>query len=154
MHDPETVNRQRSWRLIYNHTCPSPDSSRSPGQFAEKAHNHLEYFDKYLHTHWYWQDLDQEIAKWHLSLVEALPSSKFWKSEKSWTEWNIVMKVCMHIDIDKMQPYGFSNAICHCRGFAEVQIQTCPSPDSLCSCLSPDSLRKMPTTLKQFGIVW
>ena len=40
------------------------------------------------------------------------------------------------------------------RGFAEVQIQTCPSLDKLWSCLSPDSSRKMPTTLELFGIFW
>ena len=39
--------------------------------------NRLEYFDK-MHTHWYWRHLVQEIAKWHLSSVEALPSAKFW----------------------------------------------------------------------------
>ena len=39
------------------------------------------YFDKLLRTHWYWQDLAQEIAKWHLSSVEALPSSKFLKEK-------------------------------------------------------------------------
>ena len=30
---------------------------------------------------------------------------KFWKSENgpiSWTEWNTVMKFCIHIDIDMM----------------------------------------------------
>ena len=45
------------------------------------------------------------IAKWHLSSVEALPSAKFWKNENgpiSWTEWNIVMKFCIHIGIEKM----------------------------------------------------
>ena len=41
--------------------------------------NWVEYFDKLLRKHWYWQDLAQKIAKWHFSLVEALPSSKFWK---------------------------------------------------------------------------
>ena len=38
-------------------------------------------------------------------IVEILPSSKFWKSENghiSWTEWNIVMKFCIHIGIDTM----------------------------------------------------
>ena len=48
-------------------------------------------------------NLAQEIAKWHLTSVEAVPSSKFWK--KKWngrTEWTIVMKFCIHIDIDKM----------------------------------------------------
>ena len=47
-------------------------------------------------------NLAQEIAKWHLTSVEAVPSSKFWKSENGWTEWTIVMKLCIHIDIDKM----------------------------------------------------
>ena len=43
--------------------------------------NFLEYFDKILHTHYYWQDLDTGIAKCHLSSVEAMPRSKFWKVE-------------------------------------------------------------------------
>ena len=85
--------------------------------------NWVEYFDKLLHKHWYWQDLAQKIAKWHFSLVEALPSSKFWKSDNgaiSWTEWNIMMKFCIHIDIDKMYPMRLSNDIwdwlSFCRG--------------------------------------
>ena len=54
--------------------------------------NGLEYFDKILQTHWYWQDLAQGIAKWHLSSVEALPSAKFWKKWKwpyllNWVEY-------------------------------------------------------------------
>ena len=67
--------------------------------------NWVEYFDKLLRKYWYWQDLSQEIAKYHFSSVEVLPSSKFWKSEIgtiSWTEWNIVMKFCIHIGIDKL----------------------------------------------------
>ena len=43
--------------------------------------NIVEYFDKLMHKHWYWQDLAQEIANWHFLSVEALPSSKFWKSD-------------------------------------------------------------------------
>ena len=43
--------------------------------------NWVEYFDKLLRKNWYWQDLAQGIAKWHLSSVEAVPSAKFWKSE-------------------------------------------------------------------------
>ena len=27
--------------------------------------NWVEYFDKLLPKHWYWQDLAQEIGKWH-----------------------------------------------------------------------------------------
>ena len=65
----------------------------------------MEYCDEILHTHWYWQYVAEEITKWHLSSVEALTSSKVWKSETGlicWTEWNIVMKFCVHIDIEKM----------------------------------------------------
>ena len=64
--------------------------------------NWVEYFDRLLRKHWYDQDLAQEIVKCHFSSVEVLPSSKFWKSENGhifWTEWNIVMKFCIHIDI-------------------------------------------------------
>ena len=67
--------------------------------------NWVEYFDKLLRKHWYWQDLAQEIVNWHFLSVEALPSSKFWKSENgpiSRTVKNIVMKFGIHIDIDKM----------------------------------------------------
>ena len=67
--------------------------------------NWVEYCDEILRKHWYWQGLAQEIAKWHFTSVEALPSSKFWKSKNgpiSWTEWNIVMKFCIHFDIDMM----------------------------------------------------
>ena len=67
--------------------------------------NRLEYFDKILHTHWYWQDVAQEIVECHFGLAEALPRFQFWKSENgpiSLTEWNIVMKFCIHIDIDMM----------------------------------------------------
>ena len=67
--------------------------------------NWVEYFDKLLRQHWNWQDLAQEIAKWHFLSVEALSSSEFWKSENdpiSRTVKNIVMKFCKHIDIDKM----------------------------------------------------
>ena len=93
--------------------------------------NWVEYFDKLLRKHWYWQDLAQEIAKWHFSLVEALPSSKFWKSDNgaiSWTEWNIVMKFCIHIDIDKMYPMRLSNDtwdwLSFCRGSNSEKSET------------------------------
>ena len=87
--------------------------------------NWVEYFDKLLRKLWYWQDLAQEIAKWHFSSDEALPSSKFWKSDNgaiSWTEWNIVMKFCIHIHIDKMYPMRLSNDIWDWLSFAEVRI--------------------------------
>ena len=43
--------------------------------------NWVEYFDRLLCKHWYYQDLAQEIVKCHFSSVKVLPSSKFWKSE-------------------------------------------------------------------------
>ena len=89
--------------------------------------NWVEYFDKLLRKHWYWQDVAQEIANWHfyrsklcrapnsekvkmalsLELWRILPSAKFWKSENGpipWTEWNILINFCVNIDIDKILP--------------------------------------------------
>ena len=86
--------------------------------------NWVEYFDKRLRKHWYWQDLAQEIAKWHFSLVEVLPISKFWKSDNgaiSWTEWNIVMKFCIHIHIEKMYPMRLWNDIWNLLSFCRDQ---------------------------------
>ena len=93
--------------------------------------NWVEYFDKQLCKHWYWQDLAQEIAKWHFSSVEALPSTNFWKSDNgaiSWTEWNIVMIFCIHIDIETMYPLRLSNDIwdwlSFCRGSNSEKSET------------------------------
>ena len=47
-----------------------------------KLLNQTEHFDDISHTHWYWQDLAQRIAKYHFACVEALPRSKLWESEK------------------------------------------------------------------------
>ena len=61
--------------------------------------------DEILQTHWYWQAVPHEIIKWHVSSVEALPNAKFWKSENGlipWTEWNILIDVCVNIDIIKI----------------------------------------------------
>ena len=44
--------------------------------------NWVDYCDETLHTHWYWQDVAQEIVKCHLGLAEALPRFKFWKTVK------------------------------------------------------------------------
>ena len=76
----------------------------------------MEYFDKILHTHWYWQDVAQEIVKCHLGLAEALPRFKFWKSENSpisRTEWNILINFCVNIDINKISPKRLRNGIFH-----------------------------------------
>ena len=34
------------------------------------------YFDKIMHKHCYWRELDKGIAKCHLSSVEAMPRYK------------------------------------------------------------------------------
>ena len=44
--------------------------------------NWVDYCDETLHTHWYWQDVVQEIVKCHLGLAKALPRFKFWKTVK------------------------------------------------------------------------
>ena len=71
--------------------------------------NLLVYFDTTLHTHYYWHDLDRGIAKSSprdckrtFNIGRGCTSSEFWKSENGRTEWTIVMKLCIHIDIDKM----------------------------------------------------
>ena len=54
--------------------------------------NRLEYLDKILHTHWYWQDVAQEIVKCHSGLAEALPRFQILKKWKypyllNWVEY-------------------------------------------------------------------
>ena len=46
--------------------------------------NRVDYCDETLHTHWYWQDVAQEIVKCHLGLAEALPRFKFLKKQWNW----------------------------------------------------------------------
>ena len=86
----------------------------------------VEYFDRLLRKHRYYQDLAQEVVKYHFSSVEVLPSSKFWKSENgpiSWAKWNIVMKICIHIGIlTKCSPWDCQITFGIGRGYAEVQI--------------------------------
>ena len=60
--------------------------------------NWVEYFDEILNTHWYGQNVAQCIVKCHLSLVEALPRSKF--GHISWIFWNILIKFCIRVTID------------------------------------------------------
>ena len=36
----------------------------------------FEYFDKIMHKHCHWRELDRGIAKGHLSSIEAMPRSK------------------------------------------------------------------------------
>ena len=44
----------------------------------------LKYFDKIMHKHSYWRELDRGIAKCNLSSEAAIPRSKF-KSKWIWT---------------------------------------------------------------------
>ena len=84
--------------------------------------NWVKYFDKLLRKHWYWQDLAQEIAKWHFLKGRGFAELQILKSDNgaiSWTEWNIVMKFCIHIDIDKMYPMRLSNDIWDWSRFCE-----------------------------------
>ena len=88
--------------------------------------NWVEYFDKLLRKHCYWQDLAQEIANWHVLSVETLPSSKFWKKGKmalSLEQWRIlwwnfaytlILTRCSQWDCQMTFGIG--------RGFEEVQI--------------------------------
>ena len=51
--------------------------------------NWVDYCDEISHTHWYWQDVAQEIDKCHLRLAEVLPRFKFWeKKTKRKKQWN------------------------------------------------------------------
>ena len=88
--------------------------------------NRLEYFDKILDTHWYWQDEAQEIVKCYLGLAEALPRFKFWKSENSpisWTEWNILINFCIKkMILTRSSPRDCEMTCFIGRGFAELQI--------------------------------
>ena len=44
--------------------------------------NWVDYCDKTLHIHWYWQDVAPDIVKCHLRFSKALPRFKFWKTVK------------------------------------------------------------------------
>ena len=56
--------------------------------------NWVEYYDKILHTHWYWQDVAQEIVKCHLGLVEVLPRFNFWKE----LNWPYLLNLLVYFD--------------------------------------------------------
>ena len=67
--------------------------------------NWMEYFDKLLRKHWYWQDLAQEIGT-DIFIGRGFAELQILKKSEngpiSRTVKNIVMKICIHIDIDKM----------------------------------------------------
>ena len=87
--------------------------------------NRVEYFDTPLRKHWYWQDLAQEIENWHFLSVEALPSSKFWKSENgpiSWSVRNIVINFAYTLILTRCNQWDCQMTFGIGRGFAAVQI--------------------------------
>ena len=57
--------------------------------------NWVDFCDETLHTHWYWQDVAQEIVKCHLGLAEALLRFKF--SEKKWN-WPYLLELFEYFD--------------------------------------------------------
>ena len=77
--------------------------------FTNLFPNWVDYCDETLHTHWYWQDVAQEIVKCHLGLAEALPRFKFYKnSETGPIPWNffeyfdtIMHKHCYWRELDR-----------------------------------------------------
>ena len=87
--------------------------------------NWVEYFNRLLRKHWYWQDLAQEIAKCQFSSVEVLSSSKFWKVKMAlslelsgilW--WNFAYTLVL----TRCSPWDCQMTFGIGRGFAEVQI--------------------------------
>ena len=67
------------------------------------------YFVESLHTHYYWRDLDTGIAKssprdckMTFNIGRGCAEPQILKKWKCRTKWTIVMKLCIHIDIDKM----------------------------------------------------
>ena len=79
------------------------------GKLALSKLNRLVCFDKILHTHYYWHDLDRGIAKssprdckMKFNIGRGCAELQILKKWK-WPNWvTIVMKLCIHIDIDKM----------------------------------------------------
>ena len=102
----------------------------------------MDYCDDILHTHWYWQDVAQEIVKCHLGLAEALPRFKFWTNSKtgpiSWNFLNILIKLCINIAIDVELDRGIAK--CHFSSVAAM-------PRS-------KSEKQVNLTLSAFGTFW
>ena len=69
----------------------------------------FEYFDKIMHKHCYWHELDRGIAKCHLSSAEAMPMSKSQKQVNLtlsafgtfWYTFVLILKRTLHIFICK-----------------------------------------------------
>ena len=130
----------RGFAKVQIQTCPSPDSlwsylsSDSRENYAQLL-NRLECLDKLLHTHWYWQDLAQEIENrsrlWRAPNSEKVKMALSLKSSGTLL-WNFACALIL----TRCSPRDHQMPIVIGRGFAEVQIQ------------------KMPLSLEPFGICW
>ena len=105
--------------------------------------NWVEYFNKLLRKHWYWQDLAEEIANWHLyrSRLCRAPNSEKVKMALSLELWRIlcwnfaytlILTRCSQWDCQMIFWIG--------RGFAEVQILK--------------KKNELALSLEPFGIFW
>ena len=100
-----------------------------------KWQNWVDYCDEILHTHWYLQDVAQEIVKYHLGLSEALPRFKFWKTVKLAlslkTFLNILIKFCYTLILTRARQRDCQMSFIISRGYAEVQILKTSKTDPL-----------------------
>ena len=126
--------------------------------------NWVEYFDKLLRKHWYWQDLAQEIAKWHFHpsrLCRAPNSEKVIKAlslELSGILWwnfayTLILTRCTPWDCQMTFEIGWV--------FAEVQIlkivrllqNDIYHRSRLCRAPNSEKV-KMALSLELSGILW
>ena len=90
--------------------------------------NWVEYFDKLLRKHWYWQDLVQEIENWHFywSRLCRAPNSEKVKMALSLELWRILWwnfaLTLMQLILTKCSQWDCQMTFEIGRGFAEVQI--------------------------------
>ena len=79
MRSSSTPTRQRSFARAFSaatYTHKHMDNGLKKNNTHNKTFNPLlnrvECTDESLHTQWYWKNVAHGIAKWHLSLVNAL----------------------------------------------------------------------------------
>ena len=87
--------------------------------------NWVEYFDKLLHKHWYWQDLTQEIwnVTFHWSRFCRAPNSEKLKMALSLELWRILWwNFAYTLMLTRRSQWDWQMTFGIGRGFAEVQI--------------------------------
>ena len=85
----------------------------------------MEYFDRLLRKHWYWQDLAQEISNWHFyrSRLCRAPNSEKVKMALSLELWRILWwNFAYTLILTRCSQWDCQMAFGIGRGFAEVQI--------------------------------